>query len=308
MWKTLLISRGERLSLENNHLVVEQENARSVHIPIPDIYCVVVDNRQATLSVPVMNALTASGAHILLCDEQHLPCTVILPENLHYRPFATLKSQVEMPQALKDALWQRIIKQKITNQCRTLEYRGVPAARWADIPPLIERVLPGDTKNVEATAAKKYFSALFGSFFRRSDENDVTNSALNYGYAIMRTAVAKTLAGYGYSCSLGLHHIGESNAFNLADDLMEPLRPIVDYWADEHVDELLDELTASNRRDLIQLVNAVVESGGKRVHVRYAIDSYVASLTTAIRTGNPDALKLPVLLRSSAIAEDEEGD
>lgn len=100
---------------------------------------------------------------------------------------------------------------------------------------------PGDTTNREAVAARKYFVALFGSTFRRTDE-DVTNASLNYGYAIIRSCVAKTLAGYGFNGTVGIHHINETNPFNLADDIMEPLRPVVDMWTDENCDTLLKHL------------------------------------------------------------------
>lgn len=113
----------------------------------------------------------------------------------------------------------------------------------------------------------------------------------------MRSAVAKALTAYGYNCVLGLHHINESNAFNLADDLMEPLRPLVDVWVDENHEDLVNELTKQQRNELATLVNAVILWDGKKMRVRNAIDKYVSSLTTAIRSLDPNELKLPVLIR-----------
>lgn len=303
MWRTVIIAKGERIVLKSNWLVVYSEENES-HIPIDDIYAVVMDNRAAMVSVGVLTALTNAGAHVLFCDEKHMPVSVLLPHNTHYRPLAVVQSQLGMGDDLKDALWQRIVQKKIQNQCEVLRLVSVPSARWEPIVQLAQTVQPGDPQNREAVAAKRYFSALFGPGFSRADR-DVTNAALNYGYAILRSAVGKTLAAYGYNCVLGIHHIGPRNPFNLADDLMEPLRPLVDYWVDSHMEELLDELTASNRRGLVNLLNHVVRMEGKKTRVRYAIDQYVSSLTTAIQKKDAQRLKLPDILRTDPFFEDD---
>ena len=303
MWRTVIIAKGERIVLKSNWLVVHSEENES-HIPIDDIYAVVMDNRAAMVSVGVLTALTNAGAHVLFCDEKHMPVSVLLPHNTHYRPLAVVQSQLGMGDDLKDALWQRIVQKKIQNQCEVLRLVSVPSARWEPIVLLAQTVQPGDPQNREAVAAKRYFSALFGPGFSRADR-DVTNAALNYGYAILRSAVGKTLAAYGYNCVLGIHHIGPRNPFNLADDLMEPLRPLVDYWVDSHMEELLDELTASNRRGLVNLLNHVVRMEGKKTRVRYAIDQYVSSLTTAIQKKDAQRLKLPDILRTDPFFEDD---
>lgn len=154
-------------------------------------------------------------------------------------------------------------------------------------------------------AARKYFPALFGITFKRSDD-DITNAALDYGYSIIRSSVAKATVVHGYNGVLGLHHIGNANPFNLADDLMEPLRPLVDMWTDAHCDELLNDLTSTNRRDLIALVNMPVLFDGKKIRVRYALDLYVKSLTSAINDNDAELLKTPGLLPLDEFFEDEE--
>ena len=123
---------------------------------------------------------------------------------------------------------------------------------------------------------------------------------------IIRSAVAKTLAGYGYSGILGLHHVGAGNPFNLADDLMEPLRPLVDLWVDDHCEDLYETLTRTNRRDLVNLVNHTIRIDGRKMRVRYAVDWYVKSLTTAINTQDAGMLRLPELIRNDPAFEDEQ--
>lgn len=304
MWRTLIVTAGEKLTVKDNwlHVYSPQQEAR---VPIGDLYSVVVDNRQALLSVSVLTQLAGAGVHVLLCDDKHLPCAELLPLALHYRPLTVLQKQMTLSQDFKDLLWQRIVMAKIQNQAKALRLAGVRASKAKKLEELALRVLPGDAGNREAQAAKLYFPALFGAGFTRV-QGDVTNAALNYGYAIIRSAVSKTVAGYGYSGVLGLHHIGPGNAFNLADDLMEPLRPLVDLWTDAHCDDLYEELTRTNRRDLIDLVNHVVVFDGKKMRVRYAIDQYVKSLTSAIEGQDAGLLHLPALTRDDPLFEDEQ--
>lgn len=304
MWRTIFVTTGEKITLQNGwvHIVSPSQEAR---IPLEDLYSVVVDNRQALLSVPVLTAMAQAGVHVLLCDEKHLPCAELLPLGLHYRPLTVLQKQMKLSQTMKGLLWQRIVSEKIRNQARVLRLAGVGGEKAKKLEEMAQSVLPGDTGNREAQAARLYFPALFGAGFTRADE-DVTNAALNYGYAILRSAVGKTLAAYGYSGVLGLHHMGAGNAFNLADDLMEPLRPLVDLWADSHCSDLYEALSRTNRRDLINLVNHVVRLDGKKMRVRYAIDLCVKSLTSAIDGQDAGLLRLPEVIREEVLFEDEQ--
>ena len=155
-------------------------------------------------------------------------------------------------------------------------------------------VLPGDIGNREGIAAKMFFKNFYGYNFLRFEE-DVINAALNFGYAIIRSMVARSLCAYGYNCALGIHHINECNAFNLADDFMEPLRPLVDLWVYKHNDELLDTLTKSNRVGLASIINDEVIIADKKMKLYNAIDKYIASFTTAIDSADRNKLLLPYL-------------
>lgn len=304
MWRTVIVTSGEKMTLQDHWLHIISQT-QEVRIPIGDLYSVIVDNRQTLLSMPVLTAMAQSGVHVLLCDEKHLPCAELVPLGLHYRPLTVLQGQMSLSQEMKDRLWQKIVCVKIKNQAKTLRLAGVCGSKPQKLEELSECVRPGDVGNREAQAARLYFPALFGMGFKRSDD-DVTNAALNYGYTIIRSAVSKTLAGYGYSGVLELHHEGSGNAFNLADDLMEPLRPLVDLWADDHCSDLYDTLTRTNRRDLINLVNHVVRLDGKKMRVRYAIDRCIKSLTSAIQGQNADLLLLPEVMRDDPMFEDEQ--
>ena len=252
-----------------------------------------------------MTTLTQAGAHIIFCDEKHLPVTTSLPMNSHYRPFNVIKKQLEMEQDFKDKLWQKIVTAKIYNQFLCLKYRGVDKKRCKEIYEISQKVKPGDETNREAVAARKYFVYLFGSTFRRTDE-DVTNAALNYGYAVIRSCVAKTLAGFGFNGTVGVHHINETNPFNLADDIMEPLRPVVDIWTDENCELLFESLTYQNRKCLIDLPNQIIMQSGKKMKIRYAIELYVKSLVSAVDNNNVELLEIPKLIPFDEFFEEED--
>lgn len=299
MFRSVIVSVGEYLRLKDNWLVVEAEGQVLRQIPIEDVYCLLIDNPRLTMTVPVITALTVCGAHIILCDSKHMPVSVIYSLNNHYQPLNVIKRQLHLGSEAKDALWQAIIKCKIANQARCLSFRHLHSHVVRKLEALADEVELGDSGNREGIAARLFFRALYGSEFIRSDDSGV-NSALNYGYAIMRSAVAKTLVAYGYNCVLGIHHINEANPFNLADDLMEPLRPFVDLWVDIHLEELVDcSLSKQVRLQLANLPNHSVECCGKKMKVRNAIDKYVHSYTTALKKADLSRVHFPVLRRDS---------
>jgi CRISPR-associated protein Cas1 len=306
MFRTVIVNSGEKLSVRENWLVVSSEGEER-RIPVEDIYSVVIDNQQTLVTVPSITALTEAGAHILVCNNKHMPVTVILPHNIHYRPLNVVRKQINMLPEFKDAVWKEIVKAKLLNQARILDIRHVNPEKAERIRSLADEVVDGDEGNREGIGAKMYFRALFGTDFIRMNDDGI-NSALNYGYAIIRSAVSKTLVAYGYNCVIGIHHINESNPFNLADDLMEPLRPIVDLWVDESHEDLLEKLTKQQRNELVDLVNSIVICEKKKMRVRNAIDRYISSFTTAIEKGNPRLIKFPVIIKKNGVFEDEGDD
>jgi len=196
---------------------------------------------------------------------------------------------------------------KIRNQALVLSYCGGRRDRVERLTELSEEVVNGDEGNREGIAAKMFFRSLYGSSFVRMADDGI-NAALNYGYAILRSAVCKTLCAYGYNSVLGIHHIGEANPFNLADDMMEPLRPLVDYWADRNHEDITDFLSRSQRNELAALVNETVRQGNRKMLVRNAVDDFVRSLTTAITKNDPALLVPPAILPFETVAEDESDD
>ena len=304
MFRTLVVNTGERIGVKDNWLTVETESGEQ-KIPLDDLYAVVIDNQASSLTVPAIHRLTESGAHILICNEKHLPVSVILPQNRHFHPLTVIRRQIEMTDDVKDKLWDKIVEAKIKNQARVLHLCSGSAEKVQRLNELADEVQNGDEGNREGIAAKMFFHELYGSSFVRMAD-DCINAALNYGYAIIRSAFCKTLCAYGYNCVLGIHHISESNPFNLADDLMEPLRPLVDMWVDDHHEDLLDELTKKQRNELAALINDLTMLDGRKMRVRNAIDRYIKSFTTAVMRNNPEYLSVPEIIRTDIYSEEDE--
>lgn len=304
MFRTVVINQGERISVKDGWLIVGLYDEEK-RVPIEDIYSVVIDNISSTITLRTITQLTDNGTHILVCNEKHQPVSIILPQNTHYRPLNVIRKQISMSQDFKNKLWDNIVKAKIQNQAQVLKLCHCSTVSYDKLIQFSNGIENGDEGNREAVAAKMFFRTIYGSSFIRFAD-DAVNSALNYGYAIIRSAFCKTLVAYGYNSVIGLHHINESNPFNLADDLMEPLRPVIDMWVDDNHEDLLDELTRSQRNELASIVNNSVMWNGKKMKIRNAIDKYVSSLTTAIEKENADLLKIPTIIRTDMYGEEDE--
>lgn len=296
MWRSVIVYNGERLSTLDNWLIVTMEDGQQKKIPMEDLYCVVVDNMSITITMPVLVSMARNKVHLIVTDERHLPVAQTLPLNTHYRCYKVMKRQIAMSDEFKGGIWQAITCAKIRNQAMCL------SNVWGD-PEIVDRlrqfadeVVPHDAGNREGVAAKMFFKNMYGADFTRFDDDKI-NAALNYGYAILRSGVAKSLVSYGFSCVLGVHHISETNEFNLADDFMEPLRPLVDNWIALHIEDVEEGLSKYVKGELVNLLNAEVRFDNKSLKVRYAIDSMVRSFVTSIETNNPQRLLLPEIIR-----------
>lgn len=227
-WRSVVINNPARLKLKHNALLVEQD-AGTVSVPMEDIAVLVVDHPQVTITSQLLSACADRQLAVITVDQTHTPNGILLSYLPHSRALKVMRQQLAVSLPQKKRLWQSIIKQKLLNQAFLLrQYKQQDTAARLEL--LASRVRSGDPDNYEAYGAQIYFSALFGREFTRNDEI-LANGVLNYGYSIVRSAVARSLVGYGFLPAFGLHHCSEQNAFNLADDLMEPYRPIVDRLA-----------------------------------------------------------------------------
>jgi CRISP-associated protein Cas1 len=238
--RTLYFGNPAYLNLSNGQLVVrlpEVEKNSSLPlsfkkeatatIPIEDIGVLVLDHKQITLTHGLLEMLMQNNCAVLTCDSQHLPTGLLLPLNGNSVQTERFRDQIEASEPLKKQLWAQTVAQKIRNQSTVLNIYNLPNGFMV---PLYKNVKSGDTDNCEATAAAYYWKTLFANIdgFKRYREGPPPNHYLNYGYAILRGVMARSLVGAGLLPTLGIFHHNRYNAFCLADDIMEPYRPYVD--------------------------------------------------------------------------------
>lgn len=249
-------------------------------IPIEDIGVVVLDNKQITITQGALGALLDNNVAVISCDEQHMPSGLMLPLAGNTTQSERFRYQIESSLPLKKRLWQQTIQAKILNQSSVLYHqRGLDCGNmeaWAN------QVKSGDADNLEGRAAAFYWQSLFGSIkgFRRDREGVPPNNLLNYGYAILRAVVARSLVGSGLLPTLGIHHHNRYNAYCLADDIMEPYRPYVDRLVADIVESGADisALTTEIKGKLLSIPILDVVIGGRRSPLMIGVGMTTASL------------------------------
>lgn len=226
--RIIYIEHTEKLRLYLDNLKIESDQGELL-IPISDISVLIIDNYKANLSVQLINKLVECNVSTILCGIDHLPLTQVLPLNGHFSQSGNIMKQIQWEDNKKMLLQKLIVKAKIINQVETLKMNNKSKEVIERLSEFSNEVVLGDAGNREGLAAKMYFREIFGNDFIRFD-NDVCNSALNYGYAILRSTISSIVIAKGYIGNIGLFHKGKSNMFNLSDDIIEVFRPIVDNY------------------------------------------------------------------------------
>ncbi|MBE7559701.1 type II CRISPR-associated endonuclease Cas1 [bacterium] len=217
--------RSAYLKVRYGQLLLDFAGEETVSVPLSDIAVLVVAHPQVTYTQAVLAGLAKAGGVFVGCDEDHVPALMLLPLQSNYVVVERFARQAEAAWPVKKRLWQQIVRAKVAAQGELLRTLGRDAAAF-DV--LMDKVRSGDPSNVEAQASRRYWPALFGESFRRNREAADQNRLLNYGYAVLRATVARAVCAAGLHPALGLHHHNKYSGFPLADDLMEPFRPLVD--------------------------------------------------------------------------------
>lgn len=289
MKRTLVIQDACSIHTQAERLVVSNHQAdRSV--PLSDIASVMIEHPQIRLSSPLLAKCAEHNIAVIACDDKRIPCGVFLPFNTHSVVSRRIQEQIQLPRSVKDALWSKIVLAKITNQSKVLAAHGKAdaASRLLDCGMMI---LPGDRTNIEGIAAREYFTALFGADFSR-ENGSVINAGLNYGYAVVRATVARTIVAAGLQPALGLHHCNQFNQFNLADDVIEPFRPVVDRVVLTNCLEVV-EFNSVVKRELLSVLAEKVRVQGRQYVLPDAIEVMVADLVRCIESKSSKFTKLP---------------
>ena len=286
--RTLYFGSNAYIHTRKQQLIVEfsdkeKENAK---LPIEDVGVVILDAPQMTISRTLLSRLLENNVAVIVCNEKHMPKGLLLNLDENTIQQELFHNQIQASKSLKDNLWQQTVKAKITNQALLLEAYEQDAKQlhyWA------EKVKTGDPENVEGTAAAYYWRNIFKDIvenFKRQRFGNEPNNLLNYGYAILRATVARSLTASGLLPTFGIHHRNKYNAYALADDIMEPYRPYVDYIVLEIVEKYYDEtwidegfnLTPEIKKELLQIPNIDVLLNEKVHPLMVAVRHTTASL------------------------------
>ena len=239
--RTLVFTTPLDLSLKNRQLVIKHKEdlVPPQTAPIEDIGVVIVENQRVRFTVPLLNALADENVQVVFCDKCSMPHSMLVNLDVNATQGETLRNQMAVGEVLKKQLWKQIVEAKIRNQSRLLNKIGY---NGSVLRPYYSNVKSGDTDNREGIAARLYFQELFGAEFVRDRTQEGVNALLNYGYTILRAAVARSLVSSGLFLAIGIFHHNRSNAYPLADDMMEPYRP--------YVDEIVHDLAMRGELDL----------------------------------------------------------
>jgi len=293
-WRTILVSKPCRLSMKNRQLVYEPKNEASIQVPLEDITVIVLETNQSSLTTALLSHIAENNITLFTCDNYHMPNGIFTPFHQHSRLSQIAHIQVDMKIPLKKQIWQKIIIQKITNQARLLRYFDKEDFQ---VSVLTDKVKSGDSENLEALAARRYWGLLFDDFVRDQKALDPRNIALNYGYSIVRGAVARSLVSHGLLPTFGVFHRSELNAYNLADDMIEPLRPMVDMVVKklEIKDELDVHLGVSVKSALLNVLVMEMKLNDENILILNICDKMAQGFVKAMKLNDVSRLTLPTV-------------
>ncbi len=289
--RTIEISREPAyLSVRLNQLQIRRDGNLVSSIPCEDVGVVIVDHPQTTYSHGALASLAESDAALVICGRDHLPCAVLLPLADHSQVVWRIHEQLEAKLTVRKRIWRQLIKAKIRCQAALL---ADPSPARSKLLALADNVKSGDVTNVEAHAARVYWGHWMpDQEFRRDQDGQGINALLNYGYAILRAALARAIVGAGMHPAIGLNHRHRANAFCLADDLIEPLRPIVDDRVREMVCVGYESITSEAKGELLKLLAENVCFAKETGPLMVNLHRYVASLSKCMR-GESKKLEIP---------------
>lgn len=293
MLLTVTICTPKYLCVQDNCLVIKERHEDNVldKIPLSDIWVIIIDNPQVSITASLMGQVNDAGIGVLFCGSNHTPNGLALPIGAHSRHAEIVEHQLAISKPLRNQLWAKIVRRKMEIQAHALELCGGEPCDVEKILSYARDVQSNDKTHREGAAASEYFSKLlpYGSRWKGP-----MTAPLNFGYAILRTGIAQCAVSHGWLVSRGIHHHSAENAFNLVDDLIEPFRAVVDLMVVK--ENLLAPLSRLNKDTLTKATSVLVLLDNKEMPVQTAIDVYCESLRRAIELKDSDQLLLPTLI------------
>lgn len=269
-----MISSNAKLDLRMNYLVVRSDTVHKIHLS--EISLLLIESTAVSLTTSLLAELINRKIKVVFCDEKRNPSSELLPYYGSHDTSNKVRAQIKWTTHIKSEVWTEIVREKIKQQA------GLLKATDHNEDQLLERyiteLVPGDKTNREGHAAKVYFDALFGKTFTRSEDN-IINAALNYGYSILLSVFNREVVSNGYITQLGLFHENMFNQFNLASDMMEPFRPLVDAIV---VDAAFEKFEHDEKMDMLRVLEKEVFIDGKRQYANNAIKIFSKSIFDAL--------------------------
>jgi CRISPR-associated protein Cas1 len=299
------------LSVERGFMVVHStdratngERAKLGQVPLDDITAVIANAHGISYTNNLLVALAERNAPLVVCGANHNAVSMLLPIEGNYQQAKRFDAQIAASKPTHKRVWALIVKAKLQQQANVLASMGANAI---PLQALVEQVKSGDTGNLEAIGARRYWQTLLGSDFRRDQGSAGLNSLLNYGYTVLRAATARALVAAGLHPTLGVHHSNEGNAMRLVDDLMEPFRPCIDrvVWQCKHAGTI--ELTPDVKKQLVQALYTDLPTASGNTPVLVCVQKLATSLAL-LYLGERQDLDLPLPTIAAAwLGNDEDG-
>ena len=289
--QTIIFTKPASLSLKNEQFVISSKDLEDVVTrPIEDIGFMVIANQMVSMTIPLLNALADNNVSVILCDNKQMPKSMLMTLDGNKTLQESYRYQIEATEPTKKKLWKQIVECKIKSQANLMDSLGFEGNV---LKPLYMNVKSGDSDNREGAAARIYWKTIFGNQFKRVREGNQPNAMLNYGYAILRSAVARALIGSGLYPAFGIFHRNRYNAFPLPDDIMEPYRVYVDEIVYRiYMDGAVDELNIEVKKELMRVLFADVKIGKIYRPLEIALSMTSASLLRVYK-GDEKKLILP---------------
>ncbi len=290
-WRTILITKPCKLSFKNNQLIYQPQNDDELQVPLEDIGAIVIDTEQVNITGYLLSEIANNRIVILTTDATHTPNGIFLPYMQYYKNAETAFLQKDWSEPFKKRVWQKIVQQKIQNQAHVI--KNINKDLYKYLIGLSKEVSSGDVSNIEGRAAKEYWQVYYDGFIRHS--NSKVNSALDYTYMIIRSLIAKNLSALGFITCFGLHHCNSYNAFNLADDLIEPFRGIIDYKVKSmyREDSKDNNLSVEDKQKLIEIMFYEINYGGQNYSIMYTTQLLAENLLNITKIGESKNIILP---------------
>ena len=272
------------LSVHRGLLILSRDHSEIGRVALDDIAAIIVHAHGVTWTTNLVVKLAERGAMMILCAANHSPVAMTIPIDGNHEQNARFRAQWDTPRPMLKRAWKSIVIAKIKMQASLLGAHNHPEAEALNF--MAGRVKSGDPDNIEAQAARRYWPALMGKDFRRDRGAHGANAMLNYGYTILRSLIARNIVASGLHPTIGLHHANRLNAFALADDLVEPFRPLVDAVVHQMIQEGLEDMDAEVKQRLAALISADLTLQGMTSPMSIAAQRLCQSLAKSFENKN----------------------